>query len=444
MIKEIGTEIFKRSQASSKLFKKNFFSDLMMDWAMKREDVKVEMFRFVDVLPTLKTNGQISDHLREYFLASKADFPQAIQTALKAALSTSVTAGMTSATVKKNVSSMASVLITGEDSSRAQKKLKELWDSGYCFTVDILGEAVVSEAEAVDYQNRYLELARGLPKLAAEWKPCPLLEETSLGKIPRANVSVKPSSLYSQIDPVSFDKTVRGIKDKLRPILSEAVKNNCFVNIDMEQNDYREIIFTVCEEIFSEAEFVDYPHLGIVVQAYLKSAEEDLKRLIEFSQKRKAPLTIRLVKGAYWDYEIILAKQRNWPIPVFTKKPKTDISYEQCTKTLLDNYPKVIGAFASHNVRSLAYAMACAKENGIGKQDFELQTLYGMANNFKKAIWEMGYRIREYAPVGEMLPGMSYLVRRLLENTSNDGFLKQSGVDQKGMDELLRDPRELV
>ncbi|EKD50765.1 MAG: 1-pyrroline-5 carboxylate dehydrogenase [uncultured bacterium] len=443
-IKNIGRTIFEQSQAASKIFKKNFFADLLMDWAMKRQDIKVEMFRFVDVLPTLMTRSQIVDHMREYFLADDKDFPLAIQAGLKVALSNPITSTVTASTVTQNVKAMASVFITGENSERARKKLEDLWNDNYCFTVDILGEAVVSEPEAREYQGRYLELVKGLAEHVKPWKPNPILEQTSLGKIPRANVSVKLSSLFSQIDPLAFESSVKGIKEALRPILRSAMQNNVFINLDMEQNDFRDVTLTVIEELFTEPEFADYPHFGLVIQAYLKGAVQDLSRIITLSSGRKTPLTVRLVKGAYWDYEVILARQRNWPIPVFLKKPESDVNYETCTRLLLDSYPKVLSAFASHNIRSVSHAMAYAAHLGLNKTDFEIQTLYGMGNNFKKPIVNMGYRVREYSPIGEMLPGMAYLVRRLLENTSNEGFLKQSNVDLKDVDELLRNPEELV
>ena len=444
-IKVIGTQIFEESQKASKIFKKNFFADLLMSWAMKREDIKVDMFRFVDVLPTLMTKSQIVDHMREYFLADDKDFPLALQSGLKIALSNTLTSNITAATVKQNVKAMANAFITGENSIKARKKLEELWDEGYCFTVDILGEAVVSEKEAKEYQGRYLELVNGLSDHVKTWQKKPVLEENSLGSIPRANVSVKPSSLYSQIDTLAFKKSVDGIKNALRPILEAAVSQGVFINLDMEQNDYREITLAVIEELFSEPQFASYPYLGLVIQAYLKDSIKDLERIIALSASRKnAPLTVRLVKGAYWDFEVILARQRDWPIPVFTHKPETDANYEKCTRLLLDAYPHIIGAFASHNIRSISHIMAYAQHIDLDKKDIEIQTLYGMGNNFKKPIIDMGYRVREYAPVGEMLPGMAYLVRRLLENTSNEGFLKQSMVDLKDIDDLLRNPNELV
>ena len=116
--------------------------------------------------------------------------------------------------------------------------------------------------------------------------------------------------------------------------------------------------------------------------------------------------------------------QNGWPIPVFLQKPESDANFETLSRILLENEAIVTAAFGSHNVRSIAHAQAMADELGIDRSRFEFQLLYGMAGPIKRALVEMGYRVREYCPVGELLPGMSYLVRRLLENTSNEGFLR--------------------
>ena len=153
---------------------------------------------------------------------------------------------------------------------------------------------------------------------------------------------------------------------------------------------------------------------------------------------------MRLVKGAYWDYEKIKAAQNGWPIPVFLQKPESDANFETLTRILLENEAIVTAAFGSHNVRSIAHAQAMAEQLGIDRSRFEFQLLYGMAGPIKRALVEMGYRVREYCPVGELLPGMSYLVRRLLENTSNEGFLRAKFSDNVSAADLLRDPNELV
>ncbi len=212
----------------------------------------------------------------------------------------------------------------------------------------------------------------------------------------------------------------------------------------MESYAHKNSTLQLFRTLFMEPEFREWPHAGIVIQAYLRDAEADLRELIEWGRQRGTRFTVRLVKGAYWDYEKIKAAQNGWRVPVFLQKPESDANFEVCTRILLENESIVTSAFGSHNVRSIAHAQAYAQQLGIDKSRIEFQLLYGMAGPIKRALVEMGYRVREYCPVGELLPGMSYLVRRLLENTSNEGFLKAKFSDNAGPEQLLRDPRSLL
>jgi RHH-type proline utilization regulon transcriptional repressor/proline dehydrogenase/delta 1-pyrroline-5-carboxylate dehydrogenase len=438
----IGQELFSLSANSSmSLFDRGFWSGKMMDWSMQNHEFKVQMFRFVDVLPTLKDARQVNEHVREYFLDEEVKIPGALKSAMSFASGDGLIGKVAASTIRKNVEAMAGTFIAGENSEEALSALEKLWKNGLCFTVDILGESVVSQEEANEYQARYLELVEGLAEKVKPWKPNPLLETGPVGPLPRANVSVKASCLYSQTSSFAFRKTIEGIKDALRPIARAAVKGNVYLNLDMEQNDYRDLILTVAEELFMEDEFKSYPYFGLVIQAYLKCALDDIDRVVRFAKTRQVPLMVRLVKGAYWDYEVIKALENDWEIPVYTDKAATDANYERCTERLLDAHGAVLPAFASHNVRNLAYAMALTEAKGLPKTAIEVQMLFGMADPFKKAVAALGYRLREYVPVGEMLPGMAYLVRRLLENTSNDGFLRATFVSKEDAASLLADPR---
>ena len=155
---------------------------------------------------------------------------------------------------------------------------------------------------------------------------------------------------------------------------------------------------------------------------------------------RNRQFTIRLVKGAYWDFEKVFAAQRTWEIPVYTSKIETDANYERITRLILENRRYVYPAFASHNVRTISCAAAYARTLGLTPGDYEFQMLYGMATSIRRALVDLGYRVREYCPIGELVPGMAYLVRRLLENTSNEGFLRARFGANSSITELLRDP----
>ena len=195
------------------------------------------------------------------------------------------------------------------------------------------------------------------------------------------------------------------------------------------------------KELLEEEEFASYDHAGLVVQAYLRDAEDDVHGLIEWARERNRAITVRLVKGAYWDYETVQAAQEGWPAPVFTHKPDSDVTYERITRIMLAHPEQIHPAFASHNVRSLANVIATAEALGLSNDAYELQMLHGMGEPIKAAVRKLGLRLREYAPVGELIPGMAYFVRRLLENTANESFLRLTFVEGEEVERLIQAPQ---
>src|SRR5438105_10803042 len=336
---------------------------------------------------------------------------------------------------------MARQFIHGRNPIDVMRQLRKRQAQNIGFTVDLLGEAVVSETEADEYAARYLDLLEGLARETKNWTDA--LENNS-ELFPVVNLSVKISALYSQISPDDPAETIAHLAPKLRPLLRRARELGAFINFDMESYAHKNSTLELFKTVFTEEEFKDWPHAGIVIQAYLRDSDADLRDLIEWGRARRTRFAVRLVKGAYWDYETTKSRQNGWDCPVYLQKPESDANFETLTRLLLENESSVTSAFCSHNVRSIAHAQALAEQLGIDRSRFEFQLLYGMAGPIKRALVEMGYRVREYCPVGELLPGMSYLVRRLLENTSNEGFLRAKFAENVSEIELLRDPTELI
>lgn len=433
-----GQQIFDLvDQHPESLFSKAGFYQRMMAFSMRDETFKVQMFRFVDVLASLRHSADIVEHLREYFHGMNGFVPM-MQTGLRAA---GIFPWLTAYILRRNVSGMARQFIAGRNPDDVMRALRKRRREKIGFTVDLLGEAVVSEAEAEEYAARCLALVEGLPEQTRGWSD-PLGGHSDL--FPVVNVSVKISALYSQMNPADPADAIAHLAPRLRPILRRAREQGAFINFDMESYAHKNTTLELFRTLFMESEFRDWPHAGIVVQAYLRDAERDLQDLIVWGRARGTRFAVRLVKGAYWDYEKIKADQNGWPCPVFLQKPESDANFEALTAILLDNESIVTAAFGSHNVRSIAHAMSYAEKIGLDKSRFEFQLLYGMAGPIKRALVEMGYRVREYCPVGELLPGMSYLVRRLLENTSNEGFLRAKFSENVSAAQLLRDPNELI
>lgn len=421
------------------MFSSRFWSDRLMEWAMKDPAFKVQLFRYVDVFPMLHDSGQVHGYLAEYLSQPGVSLSGWMDLGLKAG---GLARGLFAATVSNRITALAETFIAGRDAASALPKLAALWNDGVAFSVDLLGEACVSDAEARAYQRRYLGLVETLASQSATWDANPGLESDYLEKTPRANVSVKISSLAARVDPVDFEGSKATLSESLRPILEAARSRNVLINFDMEQYALKDLTLDLFER---SCEAIDFP-AGIAIQAYLRTSEDDVRRLIAWARRTGRRVTVRLVKGAYWDYEVIHAERTGWPVPVWTAKRETDANFERLTEMLLAAAPRHVDeggvklALGSHNVRSIARGLALLHKYDLPESAIELQMLYGMADSLKAAVLDRGLRLRQYVPIGEMLPGMAYLVRRLLENTSNESWLRAGFFDNVPDEDLLASP----
>ncbi|HEV2318615.1 MAG TPA: proline dehydrogenase family protein [Verrucomicrobiae bacterium] len=436
-----GQKIFSLIEAAEppSFFTKRGLAGALMDWAMRDEHFKTQLFRFVDVLPTLTSASEVSRHLKEYL--DTEHLSPAVRAGLKAA---AVAPWLMAPAVKAQVTALARQFMLGDDSREILAALRGLHDRQISFTVDLLGEAVLSEAEADQYAQRYLDMLMLLAREMASWPAACKSNLRPEGPVPALNISVKISALYSQIHPADPETAIERISARLRPILRTAKETGALVNFDMESYALKNLTVRLFKTIFSEQEFELEPARGLAIQAYLKDSEADLSDIIAWARCRKRRVTVRLVKGAYWDYETVAAHQRGWSSPVFALKSETDANFERLSAMLLEHADAVDAAFATHNVRSIAHALAHAEQRQMDLRHFEFQMLYGMAEPVKAALLQSGCRLREYCPVGELLPGMAYLVRRLLENTSNEGFLASRYARGISREELLKRPGDRV
>lgn len=428
---------------SPSIFNKGFWTGKVMDWAMQNEAFKVQLFRFVDVLPYLNTSDNLSRHIEEYFAGGDAgEIPAVLKWgAEKSGLFGGVAAKLMGKAIRSNIEGMARQFIVGEKTKEAVKNLSRIRKDGFAFTVDLLGEATVSEVESDAYRDGYLEVLAAIEAEQAAWKPLGSGRDgLDWGSTPRVNASIKPSALFSQARPMDFEGSVNGILSRMRPVYRKIKSMGGALCIDMEQVKYKDITIELFKRLRAEPEFRDYPHLSIVLQAYLRDTEHDLRELIDWGRAEGLPFGIRLVKGAYWDYETVVAKQMGWPVPVWTRKPESDIAHEKLSRLILENSDLIYYQCASHNIRTIAAVMENAAALGVAEDRYEFQALYGMAEPVRKGLLNVAGRVRLYCPYGELLPGMAYLVRRLLENTANESFLRQSFADGAAEDRLLENP----
>ncbi len=436
-----GKEMFASiSGEKPSLFNKAAWMGKVMDWSMRNEQFKVQIFRFVDAFPSLTTPKLLTDHIREYFGEEK-DMPTFLSKGAKvASMLGSFGGSVLNKVISGNIHEMAKQFIVGENTKDAIKNMVKLRKEGFAAVVDVLGEATLSHKEAEIYVATYLELLDALEKEQDSWTAFDqnTTESGDWGHAPKINIAVKPTATFCLANPQDFEGSVVGILEQLRRICKRAVEMNAFFCIDMESYKHKDITLEVYRRL--KLEFKDYPHIGVVLQAYLKDTEKDAEDLIAWARANKTHISIRLVKGAYWDYEVVKAKQMGWKVPVWTIKAESDACYERVAYNILKNNDVCHYACASHNVRTISAVLEMAKELNVDESRYEFQVLYGMAEPVRRGILRIAGRVRLYCPYGDMVPGMGYLVRRLLENTANESFLRQSFVEEASLERLLEDP----
>jgi proline dehydrogenase len=416
--------------------------DRAMDIASRDAELRAALFRFVDVVPACRSLDDLAKHLSG-FLGEVGHPPPPIQAAMRMADSRAGRAAL-GAAAAAGVKHMAHRFIVGETPADAEPVLRGLWKDGVATSVDLLGEATITADEADRYARRCAEALDALDDVYARLPPRPQLEHDLLGPIPRANLSVKVSALTPLLRPDAPELGQRDAAPRLRDLLRRAKARGAHLHIDMESFDSREAVTDLVLDLLAEDEFHDGPSAGLVLQAYLRDSPELAERIVDWAatHPRAHPLVVRLVKGAYWDHEVVEARQHGWGSPVFEVKADSDRNFEALTVRLLEARAagtRISPAIASHNLRSIAHAIAANRATGGADGDLELQVLRGLGDDLQHALATTGHRVRTYCPVGDLVAGMAYLVRRLLENTSNESFLQEHAAGRP-LEELLAAP----
>ena len=412
--------------------------DWLLTHAVADDRFRSRLLRYLDVLASLDHDQSGAEAKRlaaEYFGADFPELPRPLRWFLRIARDERLPARFVGESARRSAALFARRFITrpGRETVRATTELLAKRDRVPSF--DLLGEAVLSEREAEQYLARYLELI-------AQLGEDPAAGAFTRGEVYALQVSLKLSSLTSHFSPVDPEGTIARVRPPLEAIVEAAERAGVGITVDMEQFAYRDLTWELFRRSFARGErFGGWPGAGIVLQAYLRAAEEHADALVAFARERGTPFQVRLVKGAYWDYETIVADAARWLPPVWTEKAATDAAFERVLATLVAAHPALRLAVGSHNARAHARAEALAEAAALPRNAVEHQTLFRTAEGTSQALAGLGWVARDYVPVGELLPGMAYLVRRVLENSSQAGVLLQSrsGVTPQ---ELLRPPPE--
>jgi RHH-type proline utilization regulon transcriptional repressor/proline dehydrogenase/delta 1-pyrroline-5-carboxylate dehydrogenase len=322
--------------------------------------------------------------------------------------------------------------VLGRDIEEAVANGQQNEQNGVAHSYDMLGEAAYTHADAERYFEAYLGAIQFLAKR----------EITARSAFQKSGLSVKLSALHPRYEYAKREACVPILVERMIEIARVAAGAGLWLNIDAEEADRLELSLEIIKRLLDEPSLKDWPGLGMVVQAYQRRAVPVLGYLETLAENSNRRISVRLVKGAYWDSEIKRAQELGLPdYPVFTRKENTDVSYLACARKLLTGSDRILPQFATHNAHTAVAIAQMANK----KRAFEFQRLHGMGAALHEKLSEK-YEVqsRIYAPVGRHKDLLPYLVRRLLENGANGSFINQMLDEDIPPHEVTRDPIALV
>lgn len=307
---------------------------------------------------------------------------------------------------------MGHQFVLGETMEEASRNSESYRAKGYTYSFDMLGEAAVTHKDAEKYFSDYLHAIRSAANIKVK------------EGMPKPSVSIKLTALHPRYEATQIDQVLGLLRQRCVLLIEAAREVNVDISIDAEEADRLEISLKLFESLYRDTITQDWDGLGLVVQGYSKRALSVLTWLASLSKEVGDRIPVRLVKGAYWDYEIKLAQQKGFTgYPVWTRKEGTDTAYLACARFLLTEQIRGVlwPQFATHNAHTLSAVMTMSPH-----RDFEFQRLHGMGDALYDHILQAyDIPVRIYAPVGAHKDLLPYLVRRLLENGANSSFVHQ-------------------
>ena len=349
-IREIGHELQAHVRRSRGVRERA--EQRLLELVIAAPAARARLFQLVDAFPALRDDEDVADHIEGYL--DHEAVPVVVRHAVRLAQHLPGGERASAAVARRGITHMANRFIAGTDADSAGPAFERLWAARMGVIVDLLGEKTITAGDADRYAARLAALVAALT-----------------GATGRRSVAIKPTALAPRLHALTADDGLAEASARLAPVLAQAAEAQLPVWFDMEQYEVKDLVLELFRSLADHA-----GDTGIVIQAYLRDSLGDLAQLMEWSTTGSRPIAVRLVKGAYWDAETVLARARGWPVPVYERKGDTDANFERCTRLLLEHRAgarwTVQPAFASHNVRSVAHAIAVADDLGLPRRDLRV------------------------------------------------------------------------
>ena len=245
------------------------WDDTLLRWAISNASLRTQLFRLIDVLPSLPDSVEIARHLQEYLGGSTSELPDTLHALLNFAQPHSLGGQVAAKTILTATKTLAHRYIAGETLAQALRTIQRLRQQHLTFTLDMLGEAVISESEASDYLEGYLQLMEQVSQAAQQWSPVPQIDQAQGEDLQQVQVSVKITAFCAQFDPLDAHGSQTRVSDRLRTLLRRADELGVAVHFDMEQYVYKDLTLAILKKLLLEPEFRERTNIGLTLQAWL-------------------------------------------------------------------------------------------------------------------------------------------------------------------------------
>ncbi|HSM11491.1 MAG TPA: bifunctional proline dehydrogenase/L-glutamate gamma-semialdehyde dehydrogenase PutA [Lysobacter sp.] len=340
--------------------------------------------------------------------------------------------------VRQAMRIMGHQFVMGRTIGEALARSRRNGNTAYRYSFDMLGEAALTHADALRYQQAYRDAIHAIGSSG---------DYHNVDTFAAPSISVKLSALHPRYEHAKRGRVLAELTPRVLELAQLAKAHGIGFTVDAEEADRLELSLDVFTGAYLDPSLEGWEGFGLAVQAYLKRAPEVIEFTADLARRHGRRIPVRLVKGAYWDSEIKRAQVDCHPgYPVFTRKPNTDVSYLACARLMFEASDAIYPMFATHNAHTIA-TVHCMAGSGAARKPFEYQKLHGMGDDLYAEVMppdRLDAPCRVYAPVGSHEELLPYLVRRLLENGANSSFVNRITDDDVAIDDLIRDPVQTV
>ncbi len=424
-------------QHTTGIFHPHWWQDRLLRHSMSDESLRLQLLRFLDVLPALRTHEAIAEHLELYYQEIRQYLPAAIRIGLDLTTGNAVLSRALAYNVRLNARRFADRFSAGDSFAEILQSCRKRRRHRLGSVLSLPGGAILSKAESGLYLQTALNLITCLSQAAAEWPEDELIDRDYHGLSAPVQLLVRSGAICTPFSTVDGDGTIRRLSEQLRTLLRTSEQCGIGIWLSAESFEQRRLTMTAFRQVLSEEEFRYCEHCGFEIDASLQLAAEEVRVLRELAQSRGIPIPVRLIGSRRPDHEIRRADGISCPDQALRSAQQIADAQEQLLESLFEDHSCFRIAVVGTTLRSVAHAIAAAEQAQLPQTAFEFHLNPVWSGQLPEILISRGHRVRIHAHTGAPVNELSLVARRLLENPTLTAQVSQNFLDSACDEELI-------